>query len=47
MTSKGLDQPVQPPSMTRVLTYPSLDSLDAVKGTCSQRRLIKLRGSAG
>ena len=37
VTSK--DQPVHPPSMARVLVYPSLDSREAVKGPCDQRRL--------
>ena len=32
-------QPVQPPSMARVLVYPSLDSLETVEGTCDQQRL--------
>ena len=40
VTSKDLDQPVHPPSMARVLVYPSFDSLEAVEGTCDQRRLI-------
>ena len=39
VTSKDSHQPVHPPSITRVLIYPSLDSLEAVKGTCDQRRL--------
>ena len=33
MTSKDSDKPVHPPSMARVLFYPSLDSLEAVKVT--------------
>ena len=37
VTSK--DQPVQPTSMTGVLVYTSLDSLEAVDSTCDQRRL--------
>ena len=37
--SKDLDQPVHPPSMARALVYSSLDSLEAVEGTCDQRRL--------
>ena len=39
VTSKDSYQPVHPPSMARVLVYPSLDSPEAVKGTCDQRRL--------
>ena len=39
VTSKDSGQPVHPPSMSRVLVYPSLDSLEAFKGTCDQRRL--------
>ena len=39
VTSKDSDQPVHPPSMARVLVYPSFNSPDAVKGTCDQRRL--------
>ena len=34
-----LDQPVYPPSMARVLLYPSLDSPEAVEGTCDQQNL--------
>ena len=30
------DQSVYPPSMARVLIYPSLDSLEAAEGTCNQ-----------
>ena len=30
-------KPVHPPSMTRVLIYPILDSLEAVEGRCDQR----------
>ena len=33
VTSKDTDQPVHPPSMARVLVYPSLDSQEAVEGT--------------
>ena len=33
VTSKDSDQPVHTPSMARVITYPSLDSLEAVEGT--------------
>ena len=40
VTSKDSDQPVHPPSMARVLIYPSLDSPKAVEGTCDQRRLL-------
>ena len=36
VTSKDLDQPVHPPSKARVLVYLSLDSLEAVEGTCDQ-----------
>ena len=32
-TSKDSDQPVPPPSMARVLVYPSVDTPKAVKGT--------------
>ena len=39
MTIKDSDQPVHPTSMARVLFYPSLDSPEAVEGTCDQRRL--------
>ena len=39
VTSKDSDQPVHPPSMARVLVYPSMDSPEAVEGTCDQRRL--------
>ena len=39
VTSKGSDQPVYPHSMARVLIYHSLDSLEAIEGTCDQRRL--------
>ena len=31
-TSKDSDQPLHPPSMARVLLYPSLDSFEAVEG---------------
>ena len=37
--SKDSYQPVHPPSMTRVLVYSSLDSLEALEGICDQRRL--------
>ena len=36
VTRKDSDQPIRPPSMARVLVYPSLE---AVEGTCDQRRL--------
>ena len=36
VTSKITDQPVHPSSMARLLVYPSLDSLEAVEGTCDQ-----------
>ena len=39
VTSKDSDQPVQPPSMTRVFVYLPLNSLVAVEGQCDQRRL--------
>ena len=39
VTSRDSDQPVDPPSKASVLVYPSLDSLEAVEGTCDQRRL--------
>ena len=39
VTSKDSDKLVHPPSMARVLIYLSLDSPEAVKGTCDQRRL--------
>ena len=39
VTSKDSDQPVHPPSMARVLVYPSLDSLEAVEG------IVRLNGS--
>ena len=39
MTSKDSYQPVYPPSMARVLIYPSLSSPEAVKGACDQWRL--------
>ena len=44
VNSKYSDKPVRPPSMARVLGYPSLGSPDAVEGTCSQQRLIRLHG---
>ena len=39
VTSKDLDWPVHPSSMARVILHPSLDNLEAVEGTCDQRRL--------
>ena len=39
MTSKDSDQPVAPPSVARVLVHPTIDSPEAVEGTCDQRRL--------
>ena len=38
VTSKYSDQAVQAPSIASVLAYPSLDSLEAVEGTCAQQR---------
>ena len=37
--SKDSDKPIDPPSMARVLVYSSLDSLEAVEGTCDQQNL--------
>ena len=37
VTSKDTAQPVHPPSMARLLVYLSLNSLEALKGTCSQQ----------
>ena len=42
VTSKDSDPTVQPPSMARVLIYPSLDSLEAADCTCHQWTLIRL-----
>ena len=36
VTNKDSDQPVHPSSLAMVLVYPSLDSLEAVEGICSQ-----------
>ena len=47
VSNKNSDQPVHPPSMARVLVHSSLDILEAVEGTCDQRRLIRQRGCAG
>ena len=33
-TSKVSNQSVHPPSVATILVYPSLDSLEAVEGTC-------------
>ena len=38
-TSNDSGQPVYPPTMARVLVYPSSDSLAALERTCDQRRL--------
>ena len=34
VNKKDLDQPVHPPSMSRILVHPSLDRPEAVEGTC-------------
>ena len=39
VTSKDSDRPVYPSSTARVRDYPSLDNLEAIGGTCDQRRL--------
>ena len=39
VTSNDSDQPMHPLGMARVLVHPSLDSHEAVKSTCDQRRL--------
>ena len=39
VTSKDSDELVHPHSMTRVLVHPTLDSPEAVEGTCNQQRL--------
>ena len=39
VTSKDSNQPVRPPDVARFLLYSSLNSLEAVEGTCEQRRL--------
>ena len=44
--SKDADQPVHLPSLATVFVYFSLDSPEAVEGTCSQQRLIRLCGCA-
>ena len=36
VTSKDSVQPVHAPSMSRVLIYPSLDSSEAIEGTCNR-----------
>ena len=33
-TSKDSDQPVHPPIIAMILSYPALDRLEAVEGTC-------------
>ena len=45
VTGKDSDQPVHPPSMARVLIYPTLESPETTDGTCNQRSLISLRWS--
>ena len=40
VTSKYSDQPVHPPSMAKDFIYPSLDSQEAVKDICNQRRFL-------
>ena len=37
--SKDSYQPVHPPNMARILVHPSLDSMEAIEGTCNQQRL--------
>ena len=37
VTSKDSEHPVHPPSMARVLVYPSLDSPEAVEIMCNQQ----------
>ena len=39
VTSKDSDQPIHPPSMARILIYPSLDNPEVAEGSCNQRRL--------
>ena len=39
MCGQQRDQPIHPSSMARSLAHSSLDSLEAVGGTCDQRRL--------
>ena len=39
VTNTDSDQPVHPLGTTKALVYPSLDSLDAVEGTCDQPSL--------
>ena len=43
VTNKGSDQPVHLHSMARALVYSSLNILEAVEGTCDQRKMIRLR----
>ena len=38
-TSKYTVQLAHPSSIARVLVYPSVDSLEAIDGTCDQRKL--------
>ena len=38
VTSKDYDQHIHPPGMARVSVHPSLDSPEALKGTCDNRR---------
>ena len=40
VTIKDSNQPIHPSSMARLLFYTSLDSPEAVEGTCDQQRLI-------
>ena len=37
--TKPTVRPVHPPSKSRVLVHPSLDSLEAVEGTCNHQSL--------
>ena len=39
VTNEDSDQPVHPTSMPKVLFHPSLDSPEAVEGTCDRQRL--------
>ena len=43
VTRKDSEQPVHPSSMAKVYVYPSSDRLEAVEGTCDQRRLWTAR----
>ena len=40
LTSKDSDQLVHPPSMARVIVYPSLNKPEAVEVICDQQRLL-------